>query len=87
MSDVSDEHPARYEGLIKGSVMTLTVTLIDSGEEVGRFSLTRGSPPQVQKCNDVHHSQKSGAHVSPVILFSLANLGDNNNENKSWIRH
>ena len=52
LGDIPDEHPASYKGFIKGNEMTLTVTLTDSGEEVGTFSLTRGSPPQVQKCYD-----------------------------------
>ncbi|MCZ6777223.1 MAG: hypothetical protein O7D34_12335 [Ignavibacteria bacterium] len=50
LGEIPDEHPARYKGYIKGNVMTLTVTLTDSGQKVGAFSLTRGIPPRVHKC-------------------------------------
>jgi hypothetical protein len=49
--DSNDEkHPARYSGRIAGKEMTLTVKLVDSGEAVGRFTLTRGALPRVAKC-------------------------------------
>jgi hypothetical protein len=37
LGEIPDEHPARYKGYIKGNVMTLTVTLTDSGQKVGEF--------------------------------------------------
>ncbi len=49
--DSSDEkHTARYTGRIAGKEMNLSVKLIDSGENIGRFTLTRGALPRVAKC-------------------------------------
>ena len=48
--EIPDKHPARYEGLIDGETMTLDVTLSDSGEKLGRYTLVRGRPAQVLKC-------------------------------------
>jgi hypothetical protein len=42
--------PARYRGKVAGNSMTLTVTLTDSGDEVGTFTLTRGVTPRLTKC-------------------------------------
>jgi hypothetical protein len=42
--------PARYRGKVSGKTLTLTVTLADSGEEVGTFTLTRGATPRLTKC-------------------------------------
>jgi hypothetical protein len=50
LGEIPDEHPARYKGYIKGNKMTLTVTLIDSEQKIGTFSLNRGAPPRVHKC-------------------------------------
>lgn len=46
----ADKRPARYSGTTDGRTMTLTVTLTDSGVEVGTFSLTRGQAGRVVKC-------------------------------------
>lgn len=46
----ADTHPARYSGTTDGRTMTLTVTLLDSGEEVGTFKLTRGQAGRILKC-------------------------------------
>lgn len=43
-------HPATYSGNIRGKAMTLTVTLTDSSESIGTFTLTQGSEGQVFKC-------------------------------------
>lgn len=43
-------HPARYAGVVTGDQMTLTVTLTDKGEEIGRFTLARGSEGRLRKC-------------------------------------
>ena len=43
-------HPARYEGRVAGATMTLTVTLTDTGEQVGTFTLTRGTEGRLFKC-------------------------------------
>jgi hypothetical protein len=45
-----DTHPARYTGSVEGDTMTLTVTLTDSNEVLGTFTLTRGRPARVVKC-------------------------------------
>jgi len=48
--EVPDKHPARYEGHVDGDTMTLDVTLTDSGEKLGRYTLVRGRSAQVFKC-------------------------------------
>jgi hypothetical protein len=45
-----DTHPARYNGAVDGDTMTLTVTLTDSNEVLGTFTLTRGRMARVVKC-------------------------------------
>jgi len=42
--------PARYEGSVKGDLMNMTVTLTDTQEKVGTYSLTRGESAHVIKC-------------------------------------
>jgi hypothetical protein len=42
--------PARYAGQVKGDTLTLSVTVGDSKESVGPFTLTRGSEGRVMKC-------------------------------------
>ena len=42
--------PARYRGKVAGKTLTLTVTLTDSGEEVGTFTLTRDATPRITRC-------------------------------------
>jgi hypothetical protein len=42
--------PARYVGRVKGQALQLTVTLLDTGETFGTFSLTRGSSQRLYKC-------------------------------------
>jgi hypothetical protein len=46
----ADKHPARYTGGVDGDTMTLTVTLTDSNEVLGTFTLTRGRIARVFKC-------------------------------------
>ena len=50
IDEVPDEHPALYQGQIEGKVMTLKVTLTDTGAEIGTFTLTLGAVPNVYKC-------------------------------------
>ncbi len=45
-----DTHPARYNGAVDGDTMTFTVTLTDSNEVLGAFTLTRGRMARVVKC-------------------------------------
>lgn len=48
--EIADKHPARYDGRTDGKTMTLEVTLTDSGERLGTFTLQRGASPSVLKC-------------------------------------
>ncbi len=50
IDETPDEHPALYTGKIDGKVMTLKVTLTDTGQEIGTFTLTLGAVPNVYKC-------------------------------------
>lgn len=42
--------PARYEGKISGNIMTLKVTLTETKEVIGEFSLERGKTPRMTRC-------------------------------------
>jgi hypothetical protein len=42
--------PARYSGMIKGDEMSLSVTLNNASQEIGTFTLTRGSEGRIRKC-------------------------------------
>lgn len=42
--------PARYSGTIKGDEMLLSVTLKRDSQEIGTFTLTRGSQGLIRKC-------------------------------------
>jgi len=50
VGEVLPQHPASYKGQIDGKVMTLKVTLTDTGEEIGTFTITLGVEPNVHKC-------------------------------------
>ena len=41
---------ARYVGLVQDKTLTLTVTLTDSGESIGTFTLTHGRDVILRKC-------------------------------------
>lgn len=45
-----DSHPARYQGRIDGSRMSLTVTLTDGAELNAQYMLTQGGAARVYKC-------------------------------------
>jgi len=45
-----DSHPARYTGRVNGKDMTLTVTLTDTRESVGTYSLKQGEKPELARC-------------------------------------
>ena len=50
---VGDEpvrHPARYTGSTDGKVLTFTVTLIDSSQTFGPFTLALNAPGRVVRC-------------------------------------
>jgi len=42
--------PARYVGRVQGSTMTLTITLTETGQTIGPFSLTKDRAPRIVKC-------------------------------------
>ncbi len=42
--------PARFVGQVEGKQMTLTVTLTDTSQEIGSFTLTHGSQGRLWKC-------------------------------------
>jgi len=46
----STSRPARYRGTVAGDTLTLTVTLADSKEEIGTFTLSRGAAPRITHC-------------------------------------
>lgn len=50
VDETPDRHPARYVGSTDGKTMTLTVTLSDTGERLGTYTLVRGANPAVVKC-------------------------------------
>jgi len=45
-----DSHPARYTGRVDGQTMSLTVTLTDTKQEIGTFTLTYGRGTHLRKC-------------------------------------
>jgi hypothetical protein len=48
--EVPDRHPARYTGWTDGATMRLSVTLTDTGDKLGDFTLVRGQSPRVFRC-------------------------------------
>lgn len=48
--EVPDRHAARYDGWTDGEKMNLSVTLTDTGEKLGDFTLVRGQSPRVFRC-------------------------------------
>ena len=46
----SNERPSRYTGSVNGKSMTLTITLTDTNETIGTFTLTHGVATQIVKC-------------------------------------
>ena len=50
VGEIPDRHPARYDGWTDGETMKLTVTITDTGQKLGDFTLTRGQSPHVFKC-------------------------------------
>ena len=46
----SSGQPATYRGSIKGDTMSLTVTVANSDQTIGPFTLTRGKSGRIRKC-------------------------------------
>ena len=42
--------PVRYTGRIQDETMTVTVTLVDTKETIGTFTLKHGANPRIRKC-------------------------------------
>lgn len=42
--------PARYEGRVSGQRLSLTVTLTETSQAIGTYTLTRGSEGRIRKC-------------------------------------
>jgi hypothetical protein len=45
-----DRQPARYTGTVRGNTMTLLVRLTATAQDLGTYTLTRGSSGRVFKC-------------------------------------
>jgi hypothetical protein len=50
IGEIPDRHPARYDGWTDGETMRLSVTLTDTGDKLGSFTLVRGQSPRVFRC-------------------------------------
>jgi hypothetical protein len=45
-----DHHPARYDGVVAGDTLQLTVTLLDTQQSLGGFTVVRGVGARLVKC-------------------------------------
>jgi hypothetical protein len=50
LGEPPDSHPARYTGYVQGKTMFITVTLTDTMEIIGEFTLTYGQIPFIVEC-------------------------------------
>jgi len=50
VDEPADRHPARYDGVLAGASMRLTVTMTDLSQSVGAFDLTFGGSGLIAKC-------------------------------------
>jgi hypothetical protein len=50
IDETRESRPARYDGTVRGDTMIITVTLTDSNEVLGSFTLIHGASPHVFKC-------------------------------------
>jgi hypothetical protein len=50
IDEVPVKRPAAYDGALSGNRLTLTVTLMDTGEQVGVFKLMKGRQGEVFRC-------------------------------------
>ena len=46
----ANSQPVTYQGSIEGETMTLTVTLSETKETIGTYTLTRGKSGRIRKC-------------------------------------
>ena len=49
-ADKEDRRPARYQGQVNGDTMQITITLTDSQQDLGTFTLKRGVTGRLHKC-------------------------------------
>ncbi len=47
----ADKHPAHYTGKVSGRTMTITVTVTDTQETLGTFTLRQGHEAMLQRCH------------------------------------
>jgi hypothetical protein len=50
LDEVPDAHPALYAGSVTGNSMTLSVSLTDTRQTIGSFTLARNTTGRVVKC-------------------------------------
>jgi len=50
IDEVPNRHPARYDGRVTGDTLQLTVTVTDTVQVLGSFTLTRGAVSRLLKC-------------------------------------
>ncbi|MBC7933677.1 MAG: hypothetical protein H7Z38_24210 [Rubrivivax sp.] len=50
VGETGDGRPARFRGSVSDKTLTLKVTLTDTGDEVGTFTLTHGKSVRLTKC-------------------------------------
>jgi len=48
--EVPNRHPARYDGRVTGDTLELAVTVTDTLQVIGSFTLTRGAATRLLKC-------------------------------------
>ena len=46
----ANAQPARYRGTVAGDSMTITITLTQSGQDVGAYELTHGKSARLMRC-------------------------------------
>lgn len=50
LDEPPNRHPARYDGRLSGDTLQLTVTVTDTQQGTGTFTVTRGVAPRLVKC-------------------------------------
>ena len=50
MDDQPNEQPARFVGKVTGETLALTISLVKSGEELGKYSLVHGREGRIRRC-------------------------------------
>jgi hypothetical protein len=50
MDEKPNEQPARFVGRISGENMDMVITLMKTGEEIGKYKLQRGKEGRIRRC-------------------------------------